>query len=930
MQSARYRDLFREIRKSFGRYFSIMLIVALGCGFFSGIKATMPDMVDSAKEYFDENNLMDYRLMSSIGIKFEDVDAVRKAEGVSGAAPGYAKDVFYNYDNKSCVLKVMSYSNTIKPDSNNYLNSPVVLEGRLPEKSGECVVEKKLSSPSTFVVGNTLKLESAYENEDILSTFKTDTYEIVGIITSPLYIGYDRDATDVGSGEVLSYIMVPETDFVADYYTEIFISLEGLEDMEPFSDEYKDVVREKKQAAYEAFSKSVKERFDVLKSRGERDITVLERNISALDTALSMSQSDLKAAVQNYEAQLSQLDKDIQKADANGQSSLLLKGQRAQILMQYTVVSDICSGDKEKIERYQKQADELKAQAKEYQETLANVSEPTIYEFDRFDSSEDYSSFYNDSQKIDKLSKVFPVFFILVAALVCLTTMTRMVDDERMLIGTYKALGYSGRAVCFRYLFYGLSAALIGSVAGTAVGMQVFPKIIYRCYKMMYNMPSINTPFKIDYCVYCAAVSLGCVAVSVLWACWVSLRCAPSELMRPKAPPPGKRVIFEKMPLIWSRLGFLSKVTVRNLLRYKKRFVMTIVGVAGCAALIMTGFGLKYSISSMASLQFSDIWLYDGVIAYDSTKGYTSEQCFEALDDYKQITDKMPSRKYMSQCTDEEGVMHTADLVIVSEPDNFGDFVEMTSIDGNVTLNDNEVIITEKLSQLMNVSVGDTIGINITELGRCNVRVGGIMKNYIMHYVYMTPAFFENTYGFIPEYNMAFFKAEEGCDTEELKADLIRDKHFLGVSLKADSSEGFEDSLSSLDGVVVMLIVCAGFLATVVLYNLANINITERRRELATLKVLGFYDTETSAYIYRENIVGTLLGILVGFILGAVLHHFVVITSEVDMVMFNRSLVWYSYVYSAVITIVFAVLINILMHFKIRRIDEVESLKSVE
>ena len=930
MQSARYRDLLREIRKSLGRYFSIMLIVALGCGFFSGIKATMPDMVDSAREYFAKTRLMDYRLMSSIGIKSEDVEAVRKAEGVSGAVPGYAKDVFYTYNNKSCVLKVMSYSNTVKPDSKNYLNEPVILEGRLPEKSGECVVEKKLSSPSTFAVGNTLKLESAYENEDILSTFKTDTYEIVGIITSPLYIGYDRDATDVGSGEVLSYIMVPETDFVSDYYTEIFIKLDGLEDMEPFSDEYKDAVKEKKQNAYEAFEKSVNERYKTLAQRGERDISVLEKNAELLEAALNMPKPELEAAKNSYDKQLSQLDEDIALADKQGKSTILLTAKKTQLQAKLSIVADILSGDGEKIDSYKKQAYELKKQAEDYRKKFIEHKEPVIYEFDRFDSSEDYSSFYSDSQKIDKLSKVFPVFFILVAALVCLTTMTRMVDDERMLIGTYKALGYSGRAVSFKYLFYGLSAALIGSVAGSAIGMQVFPKIIYRCYKMLYNMPSIDTPFKLDYCIYCTAVSLGCVAVSVIWACWVSLRSQPSELMRPKAPPAGRRVMFEKMPFIWNKLGFLSKVTVRNLLRYKKRFIMTIVGVAGCAALIMTGFGLKHSISSMATLQFSKIWYYDGIVAYDSTKGYDMNECSQTLKEFNGISEILPFKKYMAQSESKDGSTVTADLVVTSAPEALSDFVNLQNDSGSFELGQDSVVITEKYSDFLGVSEGDSISVELSELGTYEFKVGRIVKNYIMHYIYISPEYFTSVTGISPEYNMAYFNASQDADTESLKTELIKDKHFLGVSLKAESSEGFVDSLSSLDAVVVMLIICAGFLATVVLYNLANINITERRRELATLKVLGFYDSETSAYIYRENIVGTLLGILAGFGLGAILHHFVVITSEVDIVMFNRSLVWYSYVFSAVITIVFAALINILMHFKIRRIDEVESLKSIE
>lgn len=930
MQSARYRDTFREIRGSLGRYFSIMLIVALGCGFFSGIKATMPDMVDSAKKYFDDNKLMDYRLMSSIGIKSEDVEAVRKADGVKGAAPGYAKDVFYKYDNKSCVLKVMSYSNTIKPDSNNYLNSPIVLEGRLPQRSGECVVEKKLSSPSTFELGNTLRLESAYENEDIFSTFKTDTYEIVGIITSPLYIGFDRDATDVGSGEVLSYIMVPETDFVSDYYTEIFIALDGLDMLDPFSDEYRNSVKEKKQAAYEAFVNSVNARYEKLLAQNERDIALMEKNAALLDTALTMSKSSLESNVEIYSKQLNEYDAQIVSAEAEGRSTLMLSAERAQLLMKYTVLSDILSGDDEKIAGYKKQTEELKKQAAQYRAQLEELSAPSVYEFDRFDSSEDYGSFYNDSQKIDKLSKVFPVFFILVAALVCLTTMTRMVDDERMLIGTYKALGYSGRAVSFKFLFYGLSAALIGSVAGTAIGLQVFPKIIYQCYKMLYNMPSIDTPFKANYCFYCVIVSLGCVAVSVLWACLVSLKSQPSELMRPKSPPVGKRVVFERIPFIWKRLSFLSKVTVRNLLRYKKRFLMTIVGVAGCTALIITGFGLKYSISSMAELQFTEIWHYDGIVAYDPTKGLDMYECSSELNGFNGISDTLPFKKYMAQSSSTDGSTVTADLVVVSDPERLIDFINLENKKTDHGIDEENVVITEKFSNFLGVEEGDTITVDLSELGSFEFRVGSIAKNYIMHYIYISPKYFESVTGIVPEYNMSYFIADECIDIERLKTELIKDKHFLGVSLKRDSSEGFIDSLSSLDAVVVMLIVCAGFLATVVLYNLANINITERRRELATLKVLGFYDNETSAYIYRENIVGTVLGIIVGFGLGAILHHFVVITSEVDIVMFDRSLVWYSYVFSAVITIVFAVLVNVLMHFKIKRIDEVESLKSIE
>lgn len=930
MQSARYRDTFREIKKTFGRYLSIMLIVALGCGFFSGIKATMPDMIDSASQYFIDNKLMDYRIMSSIGIRSEDVEAVRKAEGVKGAVPGYAKDVFYTYDETSCVLKVMSYNNTLKKDSRNYLNNTILLSGRFPEKSGECVVEKKASSPETFVIGNTLVLESAYEKESIYDTFKTDTYEIVGIITSPLYIGYERDATDVGGGEVLSYIMVPETDFTADYYTELFVSLEGLEDMDPFSDEYRDAVEEKKQPAFEAFSESVNKRYEGLVANAQRDIGVAEKNRDLLSTALSLKPDILLSQAKTYESQIASLDEQIEKAEKQGKNTLMLTAQRTQLQVQKKACEDIASGDEEIIGEYKAQLSSLEEMIASGNAQLEEIKAPVFYEFDRFTSSEDYASFYNDAQKIDKLSKVFPVFFIIVAALVCLTTMTRMVDDERTLIGTYKALGYSSWAVSFKFLFYGLSSSLIGSVVGTVIGLQVFPKIIYTCYKIMYNIPSIDTPFKPAYCLACVLVSLLCTGVTILWACLVSLKSQPAELMRPKAPPVGRRVMLERFPKVWNRLGFLSKVTVRNLLRYKKRFIMTIVGVAGCTALIMTGFGLKYSIGSMADKQFSEVWQYDGAIAFDTTKGLTSSECIEGINEYSEIKSYIPVRKYTGSVTGQERVSQPADVVIPSEADRLDEYITMTEDGKELALGDDSVIITEKLAQLLDVSTGDSINVDIQGLGKQKVKIGGVMKNYTLHYVYISPSLFEGTFDEAVDYNMAFFSVNDGTDLQKLKTTLIADERFLGVSLKLESAKGFVSSLESLDAVVIMLIVCAGFLASVVLYNLANINITERSRELATLKVLGFYDIETSEYIYRENVAGTVIGILVGFLLGIVLHYFVVITSEVDIVMFNRELVWYAYVFSALITAAFAVVINLFMHLKIKGINEVESLKSIE
>lgn len=931
MKNVLMLDTFREIKHSMSRFLSIFTIIALGCGFFAGIKATMPDMIDTASEYFIDNKLMDLKLVSTIGIKSEDVIAVRHADGVKGAMPGYTKDVLYNYNNRNVVLKVMSYNSSMSRSSSNYLNKPVLIEGRFPEKSGECVVEVKLSSPDTFKVGNKLKLASAFDDEDIYDTFAKDTYEIVGIVTSPLYIGYERDSTKAGNGTVQSYIMVPEEDFVCDYYSELYVAFDGTSDLDPFSEEYLDKVNEKKTNAVTAFEKSVNKRFDNLKSKAQSDLESVQQQADLLETLLKCNITTLEALEQSSKQTISELEKQSKDPGSNLSDSVnkvKLVQEKAKLEKITMLLTARKAGDAVVEKEYKTQLDKINNQIKDSKQQLSQAENPKFYEFNRF-SSADYSSFKSDSEKVDAVAKIFPVFFIIVAALVCLNTMTRMIEEQRIIIGTYKALGYSAGKIIMKYLAYASIAAVAGSVVGVVIGLRIFPYIIYDSYKILYNIPKINTPFRLDYLLWCMLASVLCTCSAVVYSSVMALKSQPSQLMRPKPPKTGRRVVLERVGFIWNKFSFLGKVSVRNLLRYKKRFFMTVVGVAGCTALIVTGFGLKYSIKSIADKQFSEIFTYDATVLLNSSKNLENSK--EKLKEYEQVKSAMFFAQ-MDVTAEKNVIIQNADFVVPDNPEELSKYVNLVDCkNGNrIEIDDNSVIITEKLAKMLDLQKDDRISVDLQGKGKKEFKIGGIVKNYALHYIYISPKLYEQTYGEKAQSNLSFVKIGSETDNEAFKEKLISDDNFLGVTYKTDSSKGFLNSVDSLNSIVVLLIFCAGFLAVIVLYNLANINITERVKEIATIKVLGFYDGETSSYIYRENIISALIGILCGEILGKILHYFVVITTEVDVVMFNRQLVWWAYLLGAVLTAVFAVAVNLILHFKLKKIDMVESLKSIE
>ena len=556
------------------------------------------------------------------------------------------------------------------------------------------------------------------------------------------------------------------------------------------------------------------------------------------------------------------------------------------------------------------------------------------YVNDREDLTE-YSGYGENADRMRAIGRAFPVLFFLVAALISLTSMTRMVEEQRTQIGTLKALGYSRRSIAGKYLGYAFWATVGGCVSGVLVGEKILPYIIVTAYGIMY--PHMNTaviPYNLYYGVSASLTALLWTMGATLFSCYKELREQAAELMRPPAPKKGKRVFLEKIPSLWSQFNFIWKATIRNLLRYKKRFFMTVFGIGGCMALLLVGFGLRDSIVDIAKLQYHELQLYDANIILNTSASKQEQNNVERELYWNDQVDKT-AVGYLGQMKVKHG--NEEQEVYLNVPEDLQDFEEMVVFRDRRSytqydLETEGVILTEKTAKLLEVKEGDTITLCQTGKEDVKVKVGKICENYIGHYLYMSPEIYQSLYGEEPQYNSVYFQMKKGYEDqlEILGEDILKGEGALNISYTDSIEDQLDDMLGSLDIVMAVLAISAGLLAFVVLYNLNSINITERRRELATLKVLGFYDNEVSAYVYRENMILTVIGGVAGIILGSILHRFVIVTVEVDSAMFGRSIEMSSYGYSFLITLAFSVFVNLVMYFKLKKIDMVESLKSVE
>ncbi len=564
---------------------------------------------------------------------------------------------------------------------------------------------------------------------------------------------------------------------------------------------------------------------------------------------------------------------------------------------------------------------------------INDIDAPEWYILDR-DTIPAYVSYDGDTQKVAAIAKIFPIFFFAVAALVSATTMTRMVDEERGNIGTMKALGYGNATITAKYMIYAGVAGLCGSIVGLAVGLMLFPRVIYNAYKLMYNLPKLVGATHWIYGIVSTILIMSAIFVSTYGALRGTLKENTASLMRPKAPPAGTRIFLERITPLWKAMKFTHKVTARNLFRYKKRFLMTVVGIAGCTALLVTGFGLRDSISDIVGIQFGELMNYNMTLDIKHDGDDTSDRRIKRILQDPQMIERYTTANsasgtaYMGNAKTDVYVVTPADPQLINSYITFRDRRSGQS----VPFGKGQVILTEKASKTLGISAGDTISLDMGDYDRVNITITNIAENYVHGYIYIAPDVYQKLFGETPEYTTVYAVAldETNAQRDAIAEALLLSPNAIGVSFSKSVAETFADMLESISYIVIVLIICAGLLAFVVLYNLTNINITERQKELATIKVLGFTASEVSSYIYRETVILSLVGAAVGLICGVFLHSFVIITAEVDAVMFGRIISPLSYIYSAALTMGFTVLVNIAMSFKLKKIDMVESLKAPE
>ena len=619
-------------------------------------------------------------------------------------------------------------------------------------------------------------------------------------------------------------------------------------------------------------------------------------------------------------------------ASGNAISSLGTKLPVMSLLNTYYTRADIVISGKEGLSAYSDEYEALVNEVTDRIEDYASTQSGTWYIQDR-SGNPGYSDYSENTDRIAAVGDVFPLIFFIVAALVCLTTMTRMVEEQRIEMGTMKALGYGGWQIAMKYAVYAMSACISGGVVGAIIGFKLFPYVIMKAYSIMYYLGKLETPYRADIAFMAIAAMAVCTAAATFSACYASLKEVPATLMRPKAPKAGRRVLLERIPFIWKKLSFTSKVTVRNLFRYKKRFFMSVIGIAGSGALLVTAFGLNDSIFGIIEKQFGDIWQMDvQAYVYEAMPLADMQELLgknPANDDFDSVMFCLDSQM---ECKNGGRSQNGVHLLGVESAGSMAGRVSLHNGGTPVTLDDSGVVVTAKLAETLSIKAGDEI--NMRTGGEDHLmRVIGVADNYVYHYVYITAAYYETVFGKAMLYNGFMGNLKDGLTDETMDAmstQLLSDSRMYTVRTIESIYASVWDSLSILNYVVLVLILGSGMLTFVVMLNLTNINIGERMRELATLRVLGFYDKEMYAYIFRENNALSVIGAFVGLVFGKIMHLFVIRTCEVDMVMFVRSAKPLSYVYAFALTIAFSLIVNLLMRPNVRAIDMVESLKSAE
>ena len=1014
MKSALLKDSIKEIKNTYKRFLSILVMAFLGVGFFAGMRAASPDMVDTIDQYYKESQVYDIKILSTLGLTNDDIDAISEIDEIENTVGTYETEGKIEIDNKEIITKIMSVEK---------LNKPILLQGNLPKTQNECVVEDSFLTANHKSIGDTIEVEIEKTKNDEgeeVEYLNKNILKIVGTVKSPLYISRDRGTSSLGSGKIDYYIYVPKENIKAnEIYTNIYIKLKNSENYTTSSEKYEEYIAEVKEKIEAIKEEREKARHDKLvdiatrkvkeaeeklnenkqnaqqqieeakqeiengknkiekaevklnSSKKEADtkfksaynqiqmakesifqnetqlnqkeqeagqqiteleikkqelqtqFDTIENNLTQLETQynqikdnpniseeqkqmlenkiqmLKQSKQTIKAGIEQINNGITTGKQEIENAKTqlqNAKNELTKKEKQYEATKTATYSSlenakieieksktELEKGEKvleEKQEEFKDKIADAESKLIDSREKIANIENPTWYVLDRY-SNTGYNSFIQDTESIENISKVFPIVFFMVALLISLTSMTRMVEEQRTQIGTLKALGYNKLQIASKYVIYAGLACVIGGVLGMSVGFVLLPQIIWTMYQMMYQMTdNIHISFNIIIGGMGLLLICVCIIGATIYAVLKELVQTPSTLMRPKAPKMGRRVLLEKIPFIWKRLSFSQKVTVRNIFRYKKRFLMTIIGILGCTALIVVGFGVRDSIRCIMPNQFEKVFNYDMQIGLKN--GLEDEQKQKYIISLQEKTEleKVVETYMTSNIAKNQENEEDVQIIVPKEPKDLDEVINLTDVKTGekVQLEENAICLTDKVAELLNVKQGDTITLKDSKDKERQVKISNIVENYVYHYVYMSRITYENLYGENYNTNMLFTKNNNLSKEQEtnLATEIMNQSEVASISRNSSIMNLLDDTMKSLNYVVIILIVSAGLLAFVVLYNLSNVNISERIRELATIKVLGFYDKEVYSYVTRETVILTAIGIVLGLIGGYFLNYFII------------------------------------------------------
>lgn len=953
------KDIGRTITKGKKRFAAIAIITVLGVAMFSGLKASCEDLRISADAFYDEGNLHDLYIVSTMGLTKDDVDALKSLNRVENAEGMYSESRVADMGDKQ--INVL-----MKTLSKEGIDKPYLTDGRLPEKKGEAAVTKEFLDETGSKIGDTITLQKFKGDEDkdksiLLSSGFTITGTVIDIenITNP-----DGSTAFRGGTATDLTVFITDNSVDSDIYTYIIAVAKDAKSLLCYSDAYeektedvkkyieKNIKGKREKARYDEIYSDAMDEYNEAEAEAKKELADAKKELDDAEKEYEDGQKELAEALDvlnqkqkeldDYKAMASQMNAAVASA-----SDMMLGYSEADMLSMQATIDASDKELKKAWDDYYKGVDEAKEGRTELDEgweeyyeaeaeandkladalaEIEDIERPVWYVQNR-NSLSAYKNVGSDADSIEAIGTVFPVVFLMVAILISLTTITRMVDEDRGLIGTYKAMGFTNREIRRKYEVYSILASLTGSVIGSFMAFVALPVFISTFFKTMYLFPEYRLTFVPTYGLAGILIFVIGILSATMWACRNELIQTPAALMRPKAPKAGSRLLLERVTFIWRKLSFLNKVTARNLFRYKKRMFMTIVGITGCMALLLFGYAVKDSVVDLMPRQYGETFDYDLLMVGNTND---NKKLKSYIDDNKNI-DKYINIVFSSVTITHDGEEMALQILVTEDGEELSDYIDFTAVDeGKKTLKDGDIFITRNAANVLGLSGGDTINIQLMDMQQADAKVSSVVNNYLSNYLYMNRATYEEMFEDYKENGMLVKFADTVENPREYADELSKKDGVLTCLCTENLIEDFSEAFKLINMVVYVVIVMSAALAFVVLFTLSTTNISERERELATIKVLGFYDREVHLYVDKETLILTGIGMILGIPLGRIFAQSLTVVLNLPAIYLEVSLHTVSYVISAGLTIFFAIIVNFITDRSLDKIDPVGALKAVE